>query len=422
MATPVLGPLLHSLRWQDVVDIAVLTLVASGTYRLIRRTVAVQVALGLAILLAGSWVANYLGLILTSRVLSSIGAIAAIAIVVLFQSEIRRALGRVNPSRWFGRSPDRANRPDASTMVAEAAFSLAARGKGALIVIPRWDQVFDHVTAGTVVEARLSVPLIDAIFTSTSPLHDGAIVLRDGRVLRAGVVLPLATESADPAHGTRHRAALGLARATDALVVCVSEEHRTVCLAHDEALETMPDRNRLRTTLQLLGSASLRRDRVGAGRPHSPLTSLLPHLAIFAGVVAAWAALALDRSHAITRIVPLEIRGVTDGIAVDPPRQASVAVELRSSRRELERLAPDAVEAYVELQKDSFGARVYHIHARAPAGIEVASFVPDTVQLFSRPRVAPTSPPNVHGESVTSKRQVVPPVPVTNDASTVPRK
>jgi hypothetical protein len=184
----------------------------------------------------------------------------------------------------------------------------------------------------------------------------------------------------------------------------------------------MSDKNHLRTTLQPLDSASLRRDRLSAASAGLSLTSLLPHLAIFVGVVAAWAALALDRSHAITRIVPLEIRGVTDGIAVDPPRQATVAVELRSSHRELERLPPDAVEAYVELQKDSFGARVYRIHARAPAGIEVASFVPDTVQLFARPRIAPTTPPNVHGESVTIKRQAVTPAPTTNDASAVPRK
>jgi diadenylate cyclase len=399
-----LSLLLHSLRWQDIVDILLLTLVASGTYRLIRRTVAVQVALGLAVLLAGSWAANYFGLILTSYLLSAIGAIAAIAIVVLFQSEIRRALGRINPSRWFDRGPTKSNRLDAAAIVTESAFSLAERKKGALIVIPRWDQVFDHVTAGTVVEARLSVPLIDAIFTSTSPLHDGAVVLREGRVLRAGVVLPLATESADPKHGTRHRAALGLARATDAMVVCVSEEYGTVSLAHDDMLEGMPDKNNLRTALQLLGSTGPRRDRLGATNPPSPLTSSLPHLAILIGVVGAWAALALDRSHAITRVVPLEIRGVTDGIAVDPPRQSNVAVELRSSRRELERLLPSAVEAYVELQDNSFGSHVYRIHARAPAGIEVASFVPDTVQIVSRPRASEAPPPNLHGETVT-KRQ-----------------
>lgn len=404
-----LRPLLHSLRWQDIVDVVLLTLILSGTYRLIRRTVAVQVALGLLILLSGSWVANYFGLILISYLLSAISAVATIAIVVLFQSEIRRALGRIHPSRWFDAGSSNGNRVDVGAMVAEAAFSLAERRKGALIVIPRWDQIFDHVTAGTVVEARLSVPLLDAIFTSTSPLHDGAVVLRQGRVLRAGVVLPLATESVDPTRGTRHRAALGLARATDALVICVSEERGTVSLGHDDMLEEMSDRRQLKNTLQLLGNASSGRERQGARSSHSPVAAVLPHLAILAGVVAAWAALALDRSHAITRVVPLEIRGVTDAVAVDPPRQSNVAVELRSSRQELERLAPGAIEAYVELQNNSFGTRTYRIRARAPAGIEVTSFFPDTVQISARPRTGDGASANVHGESVTAKRPAVQP-------------
>ncbi len=403
---PMLAPssLLHSLRWQDVVDIAVLTLILSGTYRLIRRTVAVQVALALLILVVGSWLANYLGLILVSYLLSGISAVAAITIVVLFQSEIRRALGRMNPSRWFGRGRDTGNRLDSGAIVAEAAFSFAERKKGALMVIPRWDQVFDHVTAGTVVEARISVALIDAIFTSTSPLHDGAVVLREGRVLRAGVVLPLASETPDPRHGTRHRAALGLARATDALVICVSEERGTVSLAHDDVLEEMANKAQLRSALQLLGDTSTRRDRVRSATKRSTMASVLPNLAIFLGVVGAWAALTLDRSHVITRVVPLEIRGVTDTIAVDPPRQNSVAVELRSSRRQLERLPPGAIEAYVELGSSSLGTRSYRIHARAPAGIEITGFFPDTVQVSARARSGEIAAPNLHGESVTIKR------------------
>lgn len=408
MPRPYLSLLFHSLRWQDVVDVVLLTLILSGTYRLIRRTVAVQVALGLLILLVGSWIANYFGLILISYLLSGVSAVATITIVVLFQSEIRRALGRMNPSRWFEREPGKGNRLDPSAILAEAAFSLAERRKGALVVIPRWDQVFDHVTAGTVVEARLSVALIDAIFTSTSPLHDGAVVLREGRVLRAGVVLPLATETADPRHGTRHRAALGLARATDALVICVSEERGTVCLAHDDVLDPMANKAQLRAALQMLGDTNTRRDRVRTADQPSMAATVLPHLAIFVGVVGAWTALALDRSHAITRVVPLEIRGVSDTIAVDPPRQNSVAVELRSSHRELERLPAGAIEAYVELGNNSFGTRVYRIHARAPAGIEVAGFFPDTVQLTAHPRSDEADAPNLHGESVTAKRLPVP--------------
>jgi len=134
------------------------------------------------------------------------------------------------------------------------------------------------------------------------------------------------------------------------------------------------------------------------------MASVLPHLAIFLGVVGAWAALTLDRSHVITRVVPLEIRGVTDAIAVDPPRQNSVAVELRSSRRQLERLPPGAIEAYVELGGGSLGTRSYRIHARAPAGIEITGFFPDTVQVSARARSGEVAAPNLHGESVTMKR------------------
>ncbi len=380
-----LASLIRGLRWQDVADILLLTLVASAAYRLIRRTVAVQVMLGLVILLAGSWLASFFGLILTSYVLSAIGAIATIAIVVLFQTEIRRALARINPSRWLARGHAKGNRIDAAGMLAEVAFSLAARRKGALVVIPRWDPVFDHVTAGTVVEARLSVALVEAIFTSTSPLHDGAVVVRGDRILRAGVVLPLATESADPKHGTRHRAALGLARATDALVICVSEEYGSVSLAHDDSMEVIGDAAQLRATLRRLGGGP-RRERAEPATKYSRLASILPHVAILAGVLAAWAAVALDRSHEVTKVVPLEIRGIGDQISVDPPRQTSVTIELRGSRRELELLPPDAIEAFVELQNNKLGARTYRIHARAPAGVEIASYLPETVQIFARPR------------------------------------
>jgi diadenylate cyclase len=382
-----LARLLHNLRWQDVVDILLLTALFSILYRLIRRTVAVQVALALLILIAGSWGARELGLILTSYLLSGVGAVAAVAIVVLFQGEIRRTLARLNPARWWRRGPAKGNRLDENTIIAEAAFALAERRKGALIVIPRWDPLADHVTAGTAIDARVSAALIETIFTSSAPLHDGAVVVRDGKLQRAGAVLPLATERADPMHGTRHRAALGLARATDALVVCVSEEHGTVSLAHDDQLETMADKAQLRRDLQLLGTTGARARLSSAGLG-SRLQTLLPHLVILIGVLSAWATLALDRSNAVTRSIPLEVRGVSDGMLVDLPRQSSVAVEMRSSRRELERLPPGAVEAYVELPRNPFGTRNYRVRTRAPAGIEITSFTPETVQVTARPAAA----------------------------------
>ena len=116
--------------------------------------------------------------------------------------------------------------------------------------------------------------------------------------------------------------------------------------------------------------------------------TLLPHAAILAGVVTAWAALALDRSHAIARIVPIEIRGVSDGLAFDPPRYTSVAVELRSSRRELELLPPDAVVSFVDLTGSSAGTHTYRVVTTAPAGVEVVSETPSSIQMQIRPRTS----------------------------------
>ncbi|HEY5090201.1 MAG TPA: diadenylate cyclase [Polyangia bacterium] len=386
-----LSALGHGLRWQDAVDVIVLTALFSWAYRWLKHTIAVQVAFGLMTLLAVSWIASHLGLILTSYLFSAVSAVATIVIVVVFQHEIRRGLSRVNPLRWLTRRPGMSAPDDGWAIVAEAAFHLAQRRTGALLVLPRRDSMADLVTAGTPIDARLSVGLIEAIFATVSPLHDGAVVIAEERIARAAVILPLATEAQDGILGTRHRAAIGLARASDALIVCVSEQQGTVSLALGDAMEVMRDQAHLRDALKRAHSAtpSIARPRAAGGRVRAVM--LLPHVAILGGVVTAWAALALDRSHAIARIVPIEIRGVGDGLDFDPPRYTSIAVELRSSRRELELLPPDAVISFVDLAGSTVGTHTYRVVTTAPAGVEVVSETPSSIQMQIRPRTS-TSP------------------------------
>ncbi len=379
--------LTHGLRWQDAVDVLVLTALFSWAYRWLRRTIAVQVAFGLITLLAVSWIASHLGLILTSYLLSAVSAVATIIVVVVFQHEIRRGLTRVSPLRWLSRRTASGALDDTDAIVAKAAFALAARRKGALVVLPRRDSIFDLATPGTLVDAHISVEMIETIFTSASPLHDGAVVIAADRVARAGVVLPLATEAQDPSFGTRHRAAIGLAQASDALIVCVSEERGTVHLAVGNAMTIMRDEAQLRDALvRARPGASSALPEAGPRVRRRP-ANLWPHLVIFGGVLAAWAALALDRSHAVARVVPLEIRGVSNRLVFDPPRYTSVAVELRSSRRELEVLPPDAVVSFVDLSGTTVGLHTYRIVTTAPAGIEVVSETPSSIQIQIRPRV-----------------------------------
>jgi diadenylate cyclase len=216
-------------------------------------------------------------------------------------------------------------------------------------------------------------------------LHDGALLIGNDRVALAGAILPLAADTGDPRHGTRHRAALGLANVSDAVVVCVSEERHTVMVARDGELVPVHSEGELRETLdQLCSDGKVTK---GTDRPRR-LADAVAVLLIFVGVVTAWAAMVSDRSHEVGRIVPLEIRGVSDSLRFDPPRFTSIAVQVRSSSRELDLMAPDAVEAYIDVSASGSGSHVFRVHTTAPAGVEVVSAAPSTVTLQIRKRDA----------------------------------
>jgi uncharacterized protein (TIGR00159 family) len=377
--------LIHNLRWQDCADILLLTAIFAWVYSWMRRTIAVQMTFGMVTLLVGSWVSNHFGLILTSYLLSAVSAVATMVLVVVFQREIRRGLSRVSPLRWI-RNWHRKQWPvGPSAAIAEAAFTLAAEGKGALVAIPRRDWVGEYLSGGTPVDAHISSALIETVFTSTGPLHDGALLIGNDRVALAGAILPLAADTGDPRHGTRHRAALGLANVSDAVVVCVSEERHTVMVARDGELLPVRSEGELRETLdQLCLDHKVNK---GGERPRR-VADAFAVLLIFVGVVSAWAAMVSDRSHEVGRVVPLEIRGVSDSLRFDPPRVASIAVQVRSSSRELDLMAPDAVEAYIDVSASDSGSHIFHVRASAPAGVEVVGVVPSTVTLQIRKRDA----------------------------------
>lgn len=384
----------HSIRWQDAIDVMLLTLLFSRLYAWLKHTVAVQIAFGLFTLVLASWVANHFGLILTSYLLSAVSAATTVVIAIVFQHEIRQGLSRVSLLRWLTERRETRPADSMGATIAQAAFSLARRRKGALIVVPRRDSVDEHLTAGTAIEGRLSPALIEAIFSSTAPLHDGAIVVGQNRLASAGVILPLATESAaadqDAELGTRHRAALGLTDNCDALVVCVSEERGSVSLVHGDQLETFDGEDKLVAALASHGvGAPSPADARNTMRPRFRARQMLPYGGILSLVIFGWAAVALDRSHAVARVVPLEIRNVAEGIAFDSPRFNSVSVELRSSRRELETMPEEAVSAFVDLSGAGPGLRVFRVQTNAPAGIEVVSSSPAFIQLQLRPRGGP---------------------------------
>lgn len=235
----------------DLLDIAV---VAFLIYRLlvaVRGTRAIQVLGGL-LLLAGLYgLSRTLDLSTVNWILEKFSFYLVLAVIILFQEDIRRALARFgNPLIGAG-----LRREQLSTYqtVARACFRLADQGVGALIAVERTASLEDLEPEAVVVDGTLSEELLVAIFQRTSPIHDGAALLREDRVWLAGVFLPLSVRTGlDPRFGTRHRAALGLTERTDSLVFVVSEERRAVAISFRGEIHQVDSPDELRLKVQEL--------------------------------------------------------------------------------------------------------------------------------------------------------------------------
>ena len=217
-----------------IVDIGITALLIYWLFSLIRGTRAVRLVIGVSVLVLVYALAVAFDLRLLTRILQGGAVVGLFAIVVIFQPELRRALeriGRVGSFGWLLSPAESRAVVHVSTEVARAAAGLSADGQGALIVLERETGLDDVAETGVMIHADLSADLLRTIFTPKSPLHDGAVVIRDGRIVAAGALLPLAETSIHTERfGTRHRAALGITEQTDAVVIVVSEENGQISL------------------------------------------------------------------------------------------------------------------------------------------------------------------------------------------------
>lgn len=208
---------------RDLIDILVVTAGIYWLLLLIRGTRAVQILVGLIVLIAASAASYVFELVTLRLILENFAPSAAILIVIIFQNDIRRALARVG--RGFFPSVSAQQSSQVLEEIVRAVQKLAQRRIGALIVLERETQLDDQIEAGTVVDAAVTKELLASIFLPRSPLHDGAVVVQGGRVAHAGCILPLTlSEDLPEGVGTRHRAAVGITEETDAVVIVVSEE------------------------------------------------------------------------------------------------------------------------------------------------------------------------------------------------------
>jgi diadenylate cyclase len=278
-----LGTFLQQVRLTTLVDIGITALLIYWLFSLIRGTRAVRLVIGVSVLIVVYVLAVAAGLELLTRILQGGAVVGLFALVVIFQPEIRRALeriGRVGSFSWMLAGADSRAVEHVASEVSRAASELSAEGHGALIVIERETGLEDTAETGVMVHADISADLLRTIFMPRTPLHDGAVIIRGETILAAGALLPLAETTVQAErYGTRHRAALGIAEQTDAIVIVVSEENGQISLVERTRIVRNLNESQLARTVRMLLDPSQGRRRRALGGWRSPRDSASPSAA-----------------------------------------------------------------------------------------------------------------------------------------------
>jgi diadenylate cyclase len=223
------------MQWSDYLDIVIVAFLLYKFLPLIRTTGAMRVATTIVVCIVIAWVTGLLELYTLSFILNQFLQVGLIAVVILFQPELRRMLdhlGNVKLRKFFGGDKAEPEMVPIINQTVKACEVMSRERVGALIVFARDNRLDEYFKTGTMIDAQISEQLIRNVFFPKAALHDGAVIVRDGRMAAAGCVLPLSDSSRLSADlGTRHRAGVGMSEVSDAVVVIVSEETGTISVA-----------------------------------------------------------------------------------------------------------------------------------------------------------------------------------------------
>ena len=235
--------IIKTIEIRDIIDILAIALIIFGLIKLVRETRAIQLLKGVVVLFVIYFISSLLGFVMLSSLLRTFFEASVILIVVIFQPEIRKALEQMGRNKTWkkyikifanhGKDDEWKKAVEKSIIDAADTALLFSRSRtGALLVFERETKLSDIATTGTIIDAEPSVALFGNIFFNKAPLHDGASIIRDGKLFAAGCILPLTdNNNVDINLGTRHRAALGISEQSDAVVLVVSEETGIISLA-----------------------------------------------------------------------------------------------------------------------------------------------------------------------------------------------
>ena len=378
---------LNVFRWQDALDILILTYVFYHLYLWLRKKKALRMILAILALPLFYIFARWIDLPLSVWGLQNLWPVILIVLVVIFQEEIREVLGNVSlPAFFFGR-PEKLT-PKTIDQIIAAAFQMADKKIGGLIVLQKGDDLSELIREKTPVDAELGEDILISIFNSQSPLHDGAVIVQGGRIRHAAALLPLSKSTSIPKEwGTRHRAGVGITEISDAECIIISEERGEVLLACKGNLEKKKGREDLKKSLADLTPEGDTKDKERAW-PKRIFEDLPRKGSFFVLVCLLWVFVIGIRQGEVGFNIPIEYYSVPQNLTIqgEPPKE--VNVRLKGSERLLSSLKPDQIRMRVDLSAAHQGNNQISLsetNINTGPGISVTKLYPRNIRLILSP-------------------------------------
>ncbi|MDX2502137.1 MAG: diadenylate cyclase [Deltaproteobacteria bacterium] len=373
--------LIASLRWQDIVDISLVSYILLRFYVLFRGTNAFRVLIGMTILWFFQQVAVSMGLIVTSWVVQGIVALGAFIIIVVFRNEIRNVLLARNLKSILWDFSSKTVITAIETIVLSV-HEMAQQKCGALLVFPGKEDLEEVMQAGVPWKGALSKEMILSIFWPDNPVHDGAAIIQGDQINQVGAILPLSRRDDLPSsYGTRHRAALGLAEATDALVIAVSEERGDVVVAKGSQLQIIKQKRRLGQILQEHMGVAVKKSRESRKETLAFIAAGLFSVVFTSGV---WLSVSRGVDTLVTLQVPLEYIKRDLAMEIVNTSVNTVNLELEGSGALVKSIRPDQVQIRLDLGKSKAGPNTFTINRKnisLPPGIVLKGVKPSVVDV-----------------------------------------
>ena len=385
----------HHFRFQDVLDIIFLSFVAYHLYLWFYKTKAFKALVGLLGLGIIYSVAQSWGLFLTTWVFQILWQVLIILLIILFQPEIRQVLEKVNPFYALGWRKTVGHVPWIESF-SKTIFDLASQQVGALILFERKDRLREFITGGVSFEAEPTREVIVSIFQKHSPLHDGAVLMNNGRITMAASFLPLTLrEGLSKEWGTRHRSAIGITERCDAWALVVSEERGQVSLVRGGVLEPVESPEILEAKLkELLTPSTPEMTSKFQKVKRLLLNRWRVKLATLAVVSVLWFSFAGQQDVEVTLEIPLSMHNLSSQLRVDPANQ-NVKVTARGLRKDIGMLSPKNVRINLDLTQVGAGKKNYYLNRQQLLlpndRIEVTRIEPNNLTMEILPKLEPTN-------------------------------